>query len=804
MSEPIRHLGRYELLRRIAVGGMGEIFLARMRGAAGFEKRVIIKTILGHLAAEEEFVTKFLDEGRTVVQLTHGNIVPVFDMGEEDGEYFIAMEYIPGRDLREILRRLMPQGRGLPVELATYVVSELCKGLDYAHRKEDEQGQLLGIVHRDVSPSNVLISHEGEVKVIDFGIASATSRLAQTVSGRIQGKFCYMSPEQATGARVDERSDIFAAGVVLYELLTNARPFHGANDMETLDLVRRCEVDPPSVLDPTIPPEVDAIVMRALQRDREARYPSIDRMQVDLLEYLYTHGQSPTGRDLARFVTGLFEEGFERAELKTPSRSGSSGANKRASLDELLEQELGRLGAATPSQPGSIDPWTATAAPKRPSEPRTATLAAPQPPTPSQGLILSQDTRAPEDRTSQDTPSQTPPGAQDTPQPSAPELTPASGVAALTITQVRGIKRAAVAMVVLIGLGVAGGSIASHVMAERRVGFVVVRSEPAGATIYVDDARVPDALTPHTLELSAGARRIALRKEGFEPSDAFGVKVKAGQTMSLSDAPVTLRAQAAAAPAPQARRFTIRTSPSEVELSVNGERVGLTPRIIKVRDGEPANLAFSREGCEPANYVLVASQRHDEVKVSLSCEAAPGLGATTAPQPEQPQPARPQAKREVREREVRVTANVAGAQVKIDGQALGAAPAKAMVSGRGRVRVEVTHPDHEPYSRTLSVAEIPASGLSVTLAPLPMGCLDFSILRPRHNALFIDGAPLGRHSYLKGHPVAVGTHTLRIVNEVARFDRSVSFKVKAGPSCALVSLGEEAAPDEPKREPDAP
>src|SRR5690554_2784135 len=202
MTDIVRTLGRYELHRRIAAGGMGEIFVAKSRGAGGFEKTVIIKTILPHLADEQEFVTKFLDEGRIVVNLTHGNIVPVFDMGEEKGEYFIAMEYVAGRDLRDILRHLNVSGRVLPVEYSLYILIELSKGLGYAHRKTDEQGVPLGIVHRDVSPSNVLLSREGEVKLIDFGIARATGKSSVTVSGRIQGKCCDRSREQASGTNV--------------------------------------------------------------------------------------------------------------------------------------------------------------------------------------------------------------------------------------------------------------------------------------------------------------------------------------------------------------------------------------------------------------------------------------------------------------------------------------------------------------------------------------------------------------------------------------------------------------------------
>ena len=355
MPDVIRQLGRYELLRRIAAGGMGEIFLAKMRGAAGFEKHVIIKTILPHLAREPEFVTKFLDEGRIVVQLTHGNIVPVFDMGEEGGEYFIAMEYIPGRDLREIIKRLQIDKKSIPAPLSLFIISEVCKGLAYAHRKVGEDGLSMGLVHRDVSPSNILISLEGDIKVIDFGIARATNKLSQTISGRIQGKFCYMSPEQASGKIVDARSDIFSVGVVLYEMLTGMRPFEGFTDLESIDLVRTCDFDPPSTLDATISPEIDEIVQRAMSRDLDERYQSIDQMQHDILGYLYTNGCAPSASDVSGLLEDLFDEGVEKREMRP-----NTASNKPQRLDDILDLELDRMvaGGLTPSL--SIDPHTRT------------------------------------------------------------------------------------------------------------------------------------------------------------------------------------------------------------------------------------------------------------------------------------------------------------------------------------------------------------------------------------------------------------------------------------------------------------
>ncbi|MFW5968414.1 MAG: serine/threonine protein kinase, partial [Persicimonas sp.] len=362
MAEESRQLGRYELVKRIATGGMGVIYLAKSRGAAGFEKTVIIKKILDHLAEEEEFVTKFCDEGRIVVNLTHGNIVPVFDMGEEDGEFFIAMEYVPGRDLRAILRRIDERDAALPIHLAVHIASEVCKGLDYAHRKTDDSGEPLNIVHRDVSPSNILISREGEVKIIDFGIARAASRAAKTVSGRIQGKVCYMSPEQAQAEDLDHRSDIFSTGVVLYEMLTGTRPFQGESDLQSLDLVRQCEFVSPRKLNPKVPAELEAIVERALERDPDDRYDSIDQMHVELLEWLYSGKSAVTGQQLADFVHELFPDGFERRELREAREASSREStldDRPKNLDEALEAELERLAQKDNHQP--VDPLSPTA-----------------------------------------------------------------------------------------------------------------------------------------------------------------------------------------------------------------------------------------------------------------------------------------------------------------------------------------------------------------------------------------------------------------------------------------------------------
>ena len=264
MTSTPRALGRYVLKRRLAAGGMGEVYLGEVQGAANFTKRVAIKRILPHLAQTPGFEAKFIDEAHVMVQLHHGNIVPVLGLGDEAGELFIVMEYLPGRDLRAVLQRLSSAGRPCSVELAIWLLCEVCDALDYAHRKTGADGQPLQIVHRDVSPSNVMLGASGEVKLLDFGIARARGSLHQSISGTLQGKFAYMSPEQAEGLAVDARSDIFSAGLVLYELLTGVRPLEAESETETLRRVRSAEILPPSTHRPEISPDLDAALMSAL------------------------------------------------------------------------------------------------------------------------------------------------------------------------------------------------------------------------------------------------------------------------------------------------------------------------------------------------------------------------------------------------------------------------------------------------------------------------------------------------------------------------------------------------------------
>ena len=238
--------GKYYLLERINVGGMAEVFKAKAFGVEGFERLVAVKRILPSVAQDEEFIRMFIDEAKIAVQLNHANIAQIFDLGMADGAYYIALEYVPGKDLRTLFENARKTRRPLTVAQACYSIIKICEGLDYAHNKRDGHGRELHIVHRDVSPQNVLISEEGEVKVIDFGIAKAAGRASRTKAGILKGKFGYMSPEQVRGLPLDRRSDIFSLGIILYEILTMERLFVGESDFATLEKVRNVEILPPT------------------------------------------------------------------------------------------------------------------------------------------------------------------------------------------------------------------------------------------------------------------------------------------------------------------------------------------------------------------------------------------------------------------------------------------------------------------------------------------------------------------------------------------------------------------------------
>ncbi len=318
MNKPIP-FGKYYLLERINVGGMAEVFRAKQFGVEGFERLVAVKRILPNIAEDKEFIEMFVDEAKISVQLTHANIAQVFDLGHAEGSYYIALEHIHGRDLRAVFDRNRDKGEPMPVPQACFVTMKVCEGLDYAHNKRDESGRELHLVHRDVSPQNIIVSHEGEVKLIDFGIAKAAGRGSQTQAGVLKGKFGYMSPEQVRGLPVDRRSDVFACGIVLYELLTGERLFVGESDFSTLEKVRNVEILPPSTYNRKIQPELERIVLKALAKDVEDRYQNAIDLHDELQAFVYTSGEFYSRKDLATWMKHQWSKEIKEESAKLAS-----------------------------------------------------------------------------------------------------------------------------------------------------------------------------------------------------------------------------------------------------------------------------------------------------------------------------------------------------------------------------------------------------------------------------------------------------------------------------------------------------
>jgi len=299
-------VGRYEVISHLATGGMAQIYLARQSGLGSFERHVVLKTILRERASDQRFVTMFLDEAKLAATLNHQNVAQVYEVDQADGAYFMAMEYVHGENARAILETSLRRGWTIPLELAVMIISGAAAGLHHAHERRGKNGQPLNIVHRDVSPANIMVGYDGSVKVLDFGIAKAEERATKTVGGTIKGKYGYMSPEQCKGKPIDRRSDIFALGIVLYELTTLRRAFKGNDDFETMKRIVAGDVVLPTVAVPGYPRELEAIVLTAMANDPNARFQTAQELIEALDAFAVRAKLTGTNTAMGRFMTQLF------------------------------------------------------------------------------------------------------------------------------------------------------------------------------------------------------------------------------------------------------------------------------------------------------------------------------------------------------------------------------------------------------------------------------------------------------------------------------------------------------------------
>ncbi|MFZ3228671.1 MAG: serine/threonine-protein kinase [Pseudobdellovibrio sp.] len=316
-AQPYEKFGKYVLLEKIAVGGMAEVYLAKSAVANGLNKFVAVKRILPQFSSNEEFIDMFKEEAKVAINLNHGNIVSIYDFGVEKNQFFLVMEFMEGRNLRQIINELKKNNRSFSIDQAIFIIKEVAAGLDHAHRCVDaNSGRPLNITHRDMSPQNIMLSFEGEVKVIDFGIAKAETEKEETKAGTLKGKFSYMSPEQAEGMPIDPRTDVFALGIILWELLANDRLFTGSNEAAILRKVRECQIPQIRKVNPLVPPELERIAMKALAKDKNVRYQTAANFHRDLNRFLNTQFPDFSSHDFSQSLKDSFRTAFADAREK--------------------------------------------------------------------------------------------------------------------------------------------------------------------------------------------------------------------------------------------------------------------------------------------------------------------------------------------------------------------------------------------------------------------------------------------------------------------------------------------------------
>jgi hypothetical protein len=619
-APPRTAFGPYLLLDRIAVGGMAEVFRAKPSGTESVDAILAIKRILPTMAEDHEFIEMFIDEATIAGQLAHPNIARIHELGQIDDAHYIAMEYVWGKDLLQIMNRFRRMRRHMPPVMAAWIATKMLEALDYAHHRRDRTGRPLSIVHRDVSPQNCLISYEGRVKMIDFGIAKAASRNTKTQAGVLKGKFGYLSPEQVAGDAVDRRSDVFAASTCLHEMLTGERLFLGESDFATLERVRVAEAAPPSQQAPNVPSELDDIVLRGLSPDPDDRWRTAGEMRRALQRFV-ARSRPPFGTSKLRtWMRSAFaaEMAEEKALLERFAEARPQGADEPArpsaetdapldaeDLEELGWEEIGAeiededSGDATAVAAAPLAPVLRTPSPRppgpadlhevptkifgdarsggrrRPSSspagslpppPPAGALRSPPPPAPLPEDIFERITSSfpPPPPMAGEVRLDPPPQTPLSPPPPAPD--DAAARPSRPTWEPPATGRGALlffylplALVVALGLGFAL-TVGARVLLDRPSGgTLVVTADPPEvvAHVFVDDA--PRGTTPLTLEgIPPGRYAVEIRAEGFREV-TLAVEVEAGQRATLM------------VPLQRAPRETVRASGSPAEAEAEAE-----------------------------------------------------------------------------------------------------------------------------------------------------------------------------------------------------------------------------------------
>ncbi len=647
---PSEYYGSYELIERLATGGMAQIFLARPRGMDGFKGYLVVKRILPHLAENEEFVRMFLDEARIAARLNHPNIVQIFDLGAQEDTYFIAMEHIPGEDLRRVTRRATKKGVRLPIALACLIMMEACEGLDYAHRKKDPNGRPLGIVHRDISPQNIVVTFQGGVKVVDFGIAQAVDQATVTRSGVLKGKYSYMSPEQASARPVDSRSDIFALGVVLYELLTGSRLFKRPNDIQTLNAVIECKVSAPSLANPALSPDLDVIVLKALAKQPENRYAQAGQLKAALQGWLTAQGLTPSKEELTQYMQRLYADRLVQEKVESvpeemdslPSKRRKAGSQSRskpeASAKLAAELSDRQDEEATHAEPPEFPPFpvprhTRDLPQYEPwDDPPTGTPQRERP----KGWRSDEQTRT----------------RMPTRMVSARERLQGARAAVSAALRSSGqigfagiawagrrVWRARIwiaSLVLLAGLGLGARQLSQRVslreLFPRRTEVtepaavrpparpsVQVTTDPAGAEVWLDGSLQANHPTPMTLPpLRAGSHLLEMKKAGFV-AVRITFQVPEQGEWNLPTFRLEPKPRGGGMGNAMAVSVEVESDPSGADLFVDGVGQGKTPQTFQASPRSVLALRFERRGYAPlVRRIQVGDDQHQTEVVGLT------------------------------------------------------------------------------------------------------------------------------------------------------------------------------------------
>ncbi len=600
-----QQFGRYILTAKIAMGGMAEIFRAKSVGAEGFEKVVVIKRILPHFSEDEGFVTMFKDEAKVASHLNHANVVQIFDFDEVENLFYIAMEYVEGCDLKRVLDQGAKLGKPLSIAQAVYIMIEASKGLDYAHKRIVD-GQPLNIIHRDVSPHNVMVSFNGEVKIMDFGIAKAASRSTKTRVGTVKGKCAYMSPEQARGRTLDPRSDLFALGVCLWEMLTGKRLFVGDSDFETLNNVLKAEVPPPSELNPEVPKELDAIVLRALAREVDDRQKDAGGFVNELNRWFFSAVPDPEAVNLNGYMHELF--GDEIARMRQDAASEAQMLEQARRGGTLSGQRKPATGSQPAAQGGDDERTMALPSPLAHGD-SDRTMALPDAMAQLRGKsnVAISAAHAPAKK-------------------SNAGLFAGIGVA---VAAAIGIG----AFVATKDNGPTPPPVAAQVAPVEAVKYKITVKAPGAAKIYIDGKVACMGKDECDESVEAGEHKVMA-----ENADGKGVdqKLKLGrdEVVVLTVPPVEKKAEAAPQVAAQGANFFVRVQPENAAVTVNGQPVQLvggSGKIANAKVGDALKIEAKAEGHKAEMVEKMAMKDGEIFEIKLEKDKPAAVAGSDKP-----------------------------------------------------------------------------------------------------------------------------------------------------------------------------